>query len=199
MENQSRYWFVKERSQNQTSMILAQKFLIYLPVDTVYLKHARRAILKSSYQQKCLKKKVIFSLVICLIGTIGLHLTLGNIPVFRNEWHVIYIFTGATRYTHSLCIIPGVYYVGLLWDKSQSNSRKKRSCFDNGRQKRSLCVEPKEAPKPVNITKIPTYNPDTDMNYTLSTQQFNCLYWSGKEWTSKGCKVIGFSVGSNFL
>lgn len=91
--------------------------------------------------------------------------------------------------SYSGVFIADVYFVSLYWDTSINHSRKKRSCFGHGRQKRS-CVEPKDAPSPQNLTIIPVYDAKTDINYTLSTQHFNCLYWNGMRWTSDGCKVI---------
>ena len=104
----------------------------------------------------------------------------------------------------------GVYVIGLLYTKgnpeeiSRSHSRRKRSCGDHGRQKRSgSCVEIKDPPTtspPRNVTIFPSYNKHTDVNFTISVAQANCLYWNKQKqkWTSEGCKVRMYTV-SNFL
>lgn len=89
---------------------------------------------------------------------------------------------------------PSLLYVGLLLlDDSNvtDHARKRRSCFGNGRERRS-CVGVKDPP-PIGVTKIdvPKYDPLTDVNYTFTITQSSCMFWSeGKEkWTSDGCKV----------
>lgn len=95
---------------------------------------------------------------------------------------------------------PGTYFIGILYEKSgerikrrkkrKARRRKKRSCFSRGREKRS-CVELKDPPKPENITVKPVYDPKTDMNYTMSILEEECLFWDSTEeyWSSRGCKV----------
>ena len=87
---------------------------------------------------------------------------------------------------------PGRLFVGLVGNRnSTKNSRKRRSCFGHGRQKRS-CVGFKDPP-PRGVTKavVPQYDPATDLNYTMTITQSGCLYWSEDKdrWTSDGCKV----------
>ena len=90
---------------------------------------------------------------------------------------------------------PTVIYVGLLslGEKNISeHSRKRRSCFGRGRQRRS-CVGVKDPPpNGFNKTVFPQYDPSTDINYSLTISQSICLYWSTtkEKWTSEGCKVI---------
>ena len=89
---------------------------------------------------------------------------------------------------------PNYIYIGLLLEESKNaskNSREKRSCFGHGRQRRS-CVGVKDPPpKGILQTIVPQYDPQTDVNYTLTITQSSCLYWSEEEekWTSDGCKV----------
>lgn len=96
---------------------------------------------------------------------------------------------------------PGFIYVGLLFLGTKNltdRSRKRRSCFGHGRQKRS-CVGFKEPPpKGVTKTVVPQYDPSTDLNYTMSITQSSCLYWSEDKdkWTSDGCKVIYMTFNS---
>ena len=81
-------------------------------------------------------------------------------------------------------------------DQKVRKSRKRRSCdlgFGEKRQRRSLCVEPKDPPWPRNVTEAaPVYDAKTDVNYTMKISQYSCLYWSRSEqrWSTKGCKVI---------
>ncbi|XP_048575605.1 uncharacterized protein LOC5520271 isoform X3 [Nematostella vectensis] len=79
----------------------------------------------------------------------------------------------------------GSYFIGLQYVKT---SRTRRSCFGNGRQKRS-CIEPKDPPQLGNRTVMPAYDHVTDVNYTLSTQQLACMFWSNKKWSTTGCTV----------
>ena len=85
-------------------------------------------------------------------------------------------------------------YVGILTFGEKNvteHSRKRRSCFGGGRQKRS-CIGVKDPPlEGFNKSVIPKYDPLTDVNYTLTMSQANCFYWSTtmEKWTSDGCKV----------
>ena len=89
----------------------------------------------------------------------------------------------------------GILHIGIVYledIKLDEHPRARRSCFGRGRQKRS-CVGIKDAPpKGSNETVIPTYDPTTDLDYTMSISQTSCLYWSDEEqkWTSAGCQVI---------
>ena len=89
---------------------------------------------------------------------------------------------------------PALLFVGLLLLPAKNNtehSRKRRSCFGNGRERRS-CVGVKDPPpKGVNKTITPQYDPLTDVNYTFTISQSSCLYWSEEKekWNSDGCKV----------
>lgn len=89
---------------------------------------------------------------------------------------------------------PSKIFVGMLslGEKNTiEHSRKRRSCFGQGRERRS-CIGVKDPPpKGFNKTVIPQYDPSTDVNYTMSISQASCLYWSKTEekWTSEGCKV----------
>ena len=89
---------------------------------------------------------------------------------------------------------PGFVYAGLLSkspnDESQ-HSRQRRSCFGNRRKRRS-CVGVKDPPTKGSLsTVIPKYDPNTDVNYTLTITQSSCLYWSEntEKWTAEGCRV----------
>ena len=89
---------------------------------------------------------------------------------------------------------PGFLYAGLLF-KSPKNesqhSRQRRSCFGNRRERRS-CVGVKDPPPKGSLsTVIPKYDPNTDVNYTLTITQSSCLYWSEntEKWTAEGCRV----------
>ena len=89
---------------------------------------------------------------------------------------------------------PGFLYVGL-WIKGSKNesqhSRQRRSCFDHRRERRS-CVGVKDPPpKGVLKTMVPQYDPNTDVNYTLTIIQSSCLYWSEEteKWTAEDCRV----------
>ena len=93
---------------------------------------------------------------------------------------------------HEVINRPGPYFIGILYEGNNEGpqSRKKRSCFGQGRQKRS-CVEFKDPPKPENITVKPVFDPRTDRNYTISVQEEACLFWDSSEerWLSRGCRV----------
>ena len=92
---------------------------------------------------------------------------------------------------------PGAYFVGVLYNDSanEASRRQKRSCFGKGRERRS-CVEPKDPPRPPSFstTIVPTYDPMTDANYSLSAQEDKCLFWNNTadQWSSQGCKVSFF-------
>jgi len=93
----------------------------------------------------------------------------------------------------------GQYFIGIKKPdsgNSEVKSRRRRSCSESGgRQKRSVvCVEfkdPPTTPPPTPQTIIPTYDPTTDVNYTISIALKACLYWSetNQTWTSYGCRV----------
>lgn len=93
---------------------------------------------------------------------------------------------------------PGVYYIGVRNPgriDSNVKSRRRRSCSETGRQKRSVvCVEfkdPPTTPPPTPKTLVPSYDPTTDVNYTISVSVKACLYWSEvkEKWTNYGCRV----------
>lgn len=91
----------------------------------------------------------------------------------------------------------GIYFVGIKvkTNESSQHTRKKRSCFGNGRERRS-CVEVKELPQATKISAgtLPAYNSYTDANYSVAINQARCLYWSSAagKWQSDGCKVSYF-------
>ena len=93
---------------------------------------------------------------------------------------------------HEVINKPGPYFIGVLYEENNEGPqrRKKRSCFGQGRQRRS-CVEVKEPPQPENITVKPVFDPRTDRNYTMSVQEESCLFWDSREerWLSRGCRV----------
>ena len=92
---------------------------------------------------------------------------------------------------HEVINRPGPYFIGILYEENNEGPqrRKKRSCFGQGRQKRS-CVEFKDPPKPRKTVK-PVFDPRTDRNYTISVQEEACLFWDSSEerWLSRGCRV----------
>lgn len=104
----------------------------------------------------------------------------------------------------------GNHYVGILLHKNSSvnsrmndtstkgadHSRQSRSMCNtkSGRKKRS-CIEVKDPPTtPPPKPKVikPEYDPNSDVNYTMSVSISSCLYWSKdqQQWTNDGCKVI---------
>lgn len=97
--------------------------------------------------------------------------------------------------------LPGSYFIGILGEKTpgrKSVTRKKRSCFGRGRQKRS-CVEVKDPPPTPpqykNKTVKPQYEALKDANYTLRVRLGGCVYWSPEQekWVTDGCKVRFFT------
>lgn len=109
----------------------------------------------------------------------------------------------------------GKYFIGLL---QQSKSRERRSAskinyrdrdlqwkVPKKRMPRSLsslnnpdeklCVKFKDPPTAqpmVNVTvKMPPYDTETSVNFTLEVDSTGCLYWSEtkEQWLSEGCKV----------
>lgn len=109
----------------------------------------------------------------------------------------------------------GKYFIGLL---QTSTGRERRSASKMGdpdkdlqrkvpkkRMSRSLsqlnnpdeklCVKFKDPPTPqsmINETvKMPPYDPETSVNFTLEVDSAGCLYWSEtkEQWMSDGCKV----------
>ncbi|XP_078349636.1 LOW QUALITY PROTEIN: polycystin-1-like protein 2 [Oculina patagonica] len=108
-----------------------------------------------------------------------------------------------TRNPHQLLLTnevlkkPGVYYLGILYSRNSSSGnhshRTRRSCFSTNRQKRS-CVETKNPPPPLGVYEtdtIPPYDPRTDLNYTIETDELGCRFWSHdkEKWLTEGCKV----------
>ncbi|XP_074631330.1 polycystin-1-like protein 2 isoform X3 [Acropora palmata] len=93
----------------------------------------------------------------------------------------------------------GMVFIGvrLLGTRESENrqSRHRRSCSENGRQKRSeICVEfkdPPTTPAPTPRLIFPSYEPKTDVNYSMAINIGTCLYWSEskEKWTSDGCRV----------
>ena len=97
---------------------------------------------------------------------------------------------------------PGKYYLGVQgYNRSATNShkREKRSCFGNGRKRRS-CVEVKDPPptppQGENVTVVPVYDFKSDQNYTLKVALGSCVFWSeeSEKWISEGCRVSGVNV-----
>ncbi|XP_031571405.1 polycystic kidney disease protein 1-like 2 isoform X3 [Actinia tenebrosa] len=103
---------------------------------------------------------------------------------------------------------PGVYYIGVRnpgRKDSNVKSRRRRSCSEAGRQKRSaVCVEfkdPPTTPPPTPQAVIPSYDPTTDINYTISVSVKSCLYWSEakEKWTNYGCRVSSRVVNDSLV
>lgn len=88
----------------------------------------------------------------------------------------------------------GTYFLGVFYQDIESpGKRVRRSCGGSGRQKRS-CVDIRDPPTtspPKNITVKPVFDPDRDVNISLTTDLSSCLYWSTslEKWTSEGCVV----------
>ena len=99
---------------------------------------------------------------------------------------------------------PGTYFIGILYDKGDKETarRKKRSCSDTGRQKRS-CVEPKDPPRLNSIRRVikPVYEPGSDLNYTISGHEDKCLFWNTttEQWSPQGCKVSDLGVHADIM
>lgn len=99
---------------------------------------------------------------------------------------------------------PGTYFIGILYDKGDKGTprRKKRSCSDRGRQKRS-CVEPKVPPRLNSIRRVikPVYEPGSDVNYTISGHEDKCLFWNTtrEQWSSQGCKVSELGIHAEIV
>lgn len=96
----------------------------------------------------------------------------------------------------------GIHYMGVVYrmnNTTKPHNRVKRDCLSTGgRQKRSLCVQVK-SPPPTESTSNdlkPVYDPDNDVNYTLSVTMATCLYWNvtKQTWTSKGCRVSEVNI-----
>ena len=92
---------------------------------------------------------------------------------------------------------PGKYFLGVKISNSSliiPIKRRKRSCFGQGRQKRS-CVEVKDPPptppRSENVSVVPVYDSRTDYNYTLKVAQESCVHWSEERemWITDGCQV----------
>lgn len=91
----------------------------------------------------------------------------------------------------------GVYYLGVLLPEETPSSnhshRTRRSCFSGIRKKRS-CVEAKDPPPPIGeyaTSPLPSYDPLSDVNYTITAEELSCRFWSDDEqkWVTDGCKA----------
>lgn len=104
----------------------------------------------------------------------------------------------------SLISIPGEYYMGIAsyraskLDINGTQSRRRRSCSEGVRVRRS-CIEYKDPPpRPTTgpqdeyKIQIPAFDPERDINYTVHSFSSPCKFWDEKNetWTSRGCKVI---------
>ena len=91
---------------------------------------------------------------------------------------------------------PGRYFLGIQsYDTSVTSlKRQKRSCFGNGRKKRS-CVQVKDPPptppQGKNVSLVPMYDPTISRNYTMRVALGSCVFWSEEQekWTTEGCQV----------
>lgn len=91
--------------------------------------------------------------------------------------------------------VSGGYFLGIR-NIAPDHLRKKRSCFDGNRIKRS-CLQYKDPPPDPNPGTgtyhlvVPRYRSGLDFNYTMNTIKTPCLYWDTKKqlWTSDGCRV----------
>ena len=92
--------------------------------------------------------------------------------------------------------VSGPYFLGIR-NIASDHSRRKRSCFNGNRIKRSCLQykEPPPTPEPpasgsYNLI-VPRFRSGLDFNYTMDTIKSPCLYWDTDKqfWTSEGCKV----------
>lgn len=104
------------------------------------------------------------------------------------------------KFTSNITGHLGTHYLGIQLSTSNNDepilSRRRRSpCSGNDRQKRSvICNEfkdPPTTPAPTPLVLTPTYNPATDVNYTISISMGTCQYWDEQveRWSSEGCRV----------
>ncbi len=91
---------------------------------------------------------------------------------------------------------PGKYYLAVVThsNSTKPHKRQKRSCFGQGRQRRSCVVVKRPPPTPPqskNVSAVPVYEPSTDQNYTLKVAMGSCVYWSDvrQKWITDGCRV----------
>lgn len=104
----------------------------------------------------------------------------------------------------------GNHYVGILLHKNSSDSSRMNDTStkgdDHSRQLRSMCntnsgrkkrscigvKDPPTTPPPKPKFIKPEYDPNSDVNYTMSVSISSCLYWSKdqQKWINDGCKVI---------
>ena len=112
----------------------------------------------------------------------------GRAKCFSNRFATVPIETVARQ--------PGRYFLGIKSDDTSVTSlrRQKRSCFGNGRQKRS-CVQVKDPPptpwEGKNVSVLPMYDPAISRNCTMKVALGSCVFWSEEQekWTAKGCQV----------
>lgn len=57
-------------------------------------------------------------------------------------------------------------------------------------------MQPKDPPRLNSIGRIvtPVYEPESDMNYSLSAQEDKCLFWNStvEQWSTQGCRVSAY-------
>lgn len=72
----------------------------------------------------------------------------------------------------------GTYFIGVLYDEETGNRKRRR--------KRSV---------------LPSYDPTTDVNYTMNILQEKCLSWNRTDemWTSPGCQACYLAFMSFFF
>ncbi|KAL9965156.1 hypothetical protein ACROYT_G028918 [Oculina patagonica] len=99
---------------------------------------------------------------------------------------------------------PGKYYLAVVThsNSTKPHKRQKRSCFGQGRQRRSCVVVKRPPPTPPqskNVSVLPVYEPSTDQNYTLKVAMGSCVYWSDvrQKWITDGCRVLSASVNGS--